>query len=81
MSDLSPEMQRFFRQEGISAATSSAVAALIEILSPEQRRAFLQAHAAQVEAAQAAFLPTELPEAFFEAFEEETRHIRESAEP
>ena len=81
MSGLKSELNRYFRHEGLIVSTSAAVSALIQILSPEQKRAFLEAHAKEIEAAQAACIPTALPQEFFDAFEEESQHIRESAEP
>lgn len=79
MNELSDELKRHFALQGGAMAATTAIAALIQILSPEQKRAFLAAHAVQVEAAQTSCLPTVLPEVFFETFEEESQRLREEA--
>lgn len=81
MSELTPELQRYFRHDGMIVAVSAAISALIQTLSPEQKQTFLSAYEQEIEAAQTSFLPTALPEEFFEAFEKEAQQIREYAEP
>lgn len=79
MLEMTEAKRLFFKTQGQLHATNAAVHALIQILSPEQRQAFLTVYALEIEAMQTSCLPQPLPEEYFQGFEEESQQLQDAA--